>query len=588
MKGVYGRILNVDLENRTSSVEKIPEEIYKTYIGGKGLGTYLLMQKNRPKVDPLSSHNHLIFGLGPAVNAKVWGSSRYGIFTLSPLTGIYAHSYSGGTVAEFMGRAGYDAFVFRGIAPSPTVLEVSDTKVVFHDAREIWGMDVYRTHDAIRAMVGGQTGITVIGPAGENRVRIALTANNYWRSAGRCGVGAVMGSKNLKGIVFHGSARKDAAEPSVLQELWEELASQRKNHPVIQGFKANGTPALVSVINKIGAFPTRYWSAGTIAGWEKIDAAALHTRCRVRPHACAKCLMACGRLTEVIEGRHRGLKIEGPEFETIYAFGGLCEITDIEEIVYLNDVCDRLGLDTISAGNLAAFAIEASRRGKISERYEYGDPEAIASLLDDMAHRRGAGAVLAEGIRHAARQWGMEELAIHVKGMEPSGYDPRVLKGMALAYATSDRGACHLRSTVFKAALSGQVAPDDVNNQARFVIDFEDRLNLQDALIVCRFYRDIYLWDGLARIILGTLGMKLDQEGLKKIAANIRNATQRFNQREGMAREDDTLPNRFFTEPVSGGKVIRREELDRMLSDYYRLRGWDESGTPPIADLQVV
>jgi len=240
-----------------------------------------------------------------------------------------------------------------------------------------------------------------------------------------------------------------------------------------------------------------------------------------------------------------------------------------------------LGIDTITAGNLVAFTIEASKRGKIFERFEYGDVDAIANLLEDIVYRRGVGEVLAEGIRHAATQWGMEDIAVHVKGMEPSAYDPRVLKGMGLAFATSDRGACHLRSTVFKTELSGVIAPDQIEGKAEICIDFEDRLTLQDALIVCRFYRDIYVWDILSTIIRGTTGMALNQEGLKKIATNIRDATQRFNRREGISRKDDTLPDRFFTEPISGGKVIKRNELDKMLQDYYRLRGWDEEGVPP-------
>jgi aldehyde:ferredoxin oxidoreductase len=580
MKGVYGRILNIDLTQKTSFAEEIPDRIYKTYLGGKGLATYLLYQRNKPKIDPLSPENHLIIGLGPAVDSKVWGSSRYGIFTLSPQTGILAHSYSGGRVAEYMGRAGFDAFVISGAASSPTALEISDEGVTFHDGSELWGMDTYQAQDALQKMVGTKAGTMVIGPAGENLVRFAMVANNYWRCAGRGGVGAVLGSKNIKGLAFHGTAAKEIAEPEILNELWKQIRAGRKNNPVIQAFNKYGTSGLVSVVNKAGAFPTRYWSKGYMDGWKNIDAEALHSKCDVVPNACAKCLMACGRLTKVKEGRHKGLKVEGPEYETIYAFGGLCEIEQIEEIIYLNDICDRLGIDTISAGNLAAFAIEASKRGIIKECYEYRDPDAVSKLLEDIVYRRGIGKVLAEGIRYAAKQWGMEDVAIHVKGMEPSAYDPRVLKGMGLAFATSDRGACHLRSTVFKAELSGQIAPDQIEGKAEICMDYEDRLTLQDALIVCRFYRDIYVWDILPKIIRGTTGMILDQRGLKKIAANIRDISQRFNRREGITRKEDTLPERFFTEPVSGGKVIRRSELDKMLQEYYKLRGWDEQGEP--------
>ena len=580
MKGVYGKVLEIDLEHKTSTSEVIPDAVYETFLGGKGLATYLLLRKNKQNIDPLSPGNHVVIALGPAVNTKVWGSSRYGLFSKSPQTGIYAESYSGGSVAEFMGRVGYDAFILRGAASSPTVLEITDSGIKFHEAGNIWGMETYDAQDAVRNLVGKQSGIMVIGPAGENLVRFSLVANNYWRSIGRTGMGAVLGAKNIKGMAFSGSAQKEIAEPDVLKELWSQISSEKKTNPVIQGFKTKGTPALVSVLNELGAFPTRYWSKGTLDGWEKVSAEGLHEQCNVKPHACAKCLMACGRLTEVVHGRHKGLKIEGPEFETIYAFGGLCEIPDIEEIAYLNDICDRLGLDTITAGNLAGFTIEASRRGKIKEQINYGDVDKIAALLNDIAYRKGIGAVLAEGIRHAARKWGMEDVAIHVKGLEPSGYDPRVLKGMGLAYATSDRGACHLRCTVFKAELSGQIAPDEIEGKAEIALDFEDRLTLHDALITCRFYRDIYAWDGLSKIIKGTMGIDLDQEGLKNIATNIRNLSQRFNLREGMSKKDDTLPPRLFSESISGGKIIKREELDYMLNDYYRLRGWSEDGVP--------
>jgi aldehyde:ferredoxin oxidoreductase len=291
--------------------------------------------------------------------------------------------------------------------------------------------------------------------------------------------------------------------------------------------------------------------------------------------------MACGRLTSVEKGKYDGLKIEGPEYETIYAFGGLCLVRKLDEIIYLNDICNRLGMDTITGGNLAAFSIEASRRGKIREELDYGDAGAIASLLHKIARREGIGAVLAEGIRHAAKEWDLEDLAIHVKGMEPAGYDPRVLKGMALAYATSDRGACHARTTVFKAELAGIIAPEEIEGKAAIMIDFEDRLLLMDALILCRFYRDLYDWEELASIIKITTGLDLDKAGLQKIAANIRNAARVFNLREGIRREDDTLPRRFFEEGIGAeNHVVTRDELEKMKDDYYRLRGWDEEGRP--------
>ena len=283
----------------------------------------------------------------------------------------------------------------------------------------------------------------------------------------------------------------------------------------------------------------------------------------------------------VKQGRHKGLKIEGPEYETIYALGGLCEVDSIEEIAYLNDICDRLGLDTISAGNLVAFTIEASRQGKIDYRIDYGQVDKIAGLLEDIVYRRGIGDTLAKGIKTAAKAWNMEDQAIHVKGMEPAGYDPRILKGMGLAYGTSDRGACHLRATFYKPELANMIDPDQIEGKAEMFAEWEDRLTIFDSLILCRFYRDLYQWEELAAVIKGVTGLEMDRERMRSIASAITNNTRRFNMREGLRPEEDHLPERFYTEALpETGKVITREQMEQLLADYYGVRGWDENGMP--------
>jgi aldehyde:ferredoxin oxidoreductase len=286
--------------------------------------------------------------------------------------------------------------------------------------------------------------------------------------------------------------------------------------------------------------------------------------------------MACGKTSEVKHGPHRGLRIMGPEYETIYAFGGLCMVNSIEEIIYLNDLCDRLGMDTITAGNLVAFAIEASRRGKIRDKLDYGEIDRIAEMLTKIAYRKGVGRILSEGVRHAASVWGMEEEAIHVKGLEPAGFDPRVLKGMGLAYATSDRGACHLRATFYKSELSGQIDPDRVKGKAKLFVDYEDKMTLFDALILCRFYRDLITWEDLQEIIRSTCNLVLKKKELKMMASEITNLARSFNQREGVTKKEDRLPRRFFREVLQEtGKAIRPEDMKIMLKEYYQLRGWD-------------
>jgi aldehyde:ferredoxin oxidoreductase len=583
MKGFFNRLLRVDLKSKAFKEETIPDSVFETHLGGKGLGTHLLMKENPTGVDPLSPQNRLIFCIGPATDSRIYGSCRHGVFTKSPLTGIFSESYSGGRVAEPMSRTGYDAFIIEESSDEPVWIEISNQKVIFHDARDLWGKDTYSTEDEVlkRANQKG-AGAIVIGPAGENLVRYAVIENDYWRSLGRTGVGAVMGSKKLKAIVFRGEKKREVAHPDRLEVFSKETLDRGKDSPAAQAYRRMGTPMLVAVNNAVGGFPSKYWHLGTFEGWEKISAESLLERCQVRPTACLRCFMACGNLSEVKEGRHKGLKIEGPEYETIYAFGGLCMVHEIEEIAYLNDICDRLGMDTISAGSLCAFAIEASEMDRIEEKIDWGDVDRIAELLHDIASKKGIGGILAEGIRHAAKIWEMEDIAIHVKGLDPAGYDPRVLKGMGLANATSDRGACHLRATFYKAELSGMIPSDQMEGKAKLFLEFEDRFNIHDSLILCRFYRDIYWdWKYLSTIVEVTTGLKLDESGLRKISSTIQNETRRFNLREGITSKDDTLPKRFFDEPLGKDrKVIRREELQTMLQDYYSLRGWSSEGVP--------
>jgi len=576
LKGFYNKVLHIDLSQRSFKEEYIDDAIYRRFLGGKGLGTYLLLKNTRAGAEPLSADNAIIFATGPVTDTRTYGSCRYGVFTKSPLTGIYCESYAGGRVAEPLSRTGYDAIVIKGAAGKPVYLEVSPGKVIFHDAAHLWGKNTYETEDSIRKELGRRdAGICVIGPAGENLVKFALIENDHWRSAGRAGTGAVLGAKKVKGLAFYGDVRRQIAHPEMASELWEEIREVCKTDPGAHKFYTEGTAQIVPLTNKVGAFPTKYWSAGTFDRWENLTMSKAREQCNVKSRACPKCCMACAKLLEVTTGRHKGLRVEGPEYETIAVFGGLCLIDDIREVAYLNDICDRLGIDTITAGNVAAFAIEATQRKPIGEKLEYGDVDGIAELLHKITRREGIGAILAEGVRHAAKEWGLEDMAVHVKGLEPPGYEPRVLKGMGLTYATGDRGADHLRATFYKAELSGMIDPDQVEGKAEMLIDFEDRHTLFDTLILCRFFRDIYHWERLSLIIKATTGMELDKPKLQKMALDVTNQAREFNLREGMTAADDTLPRRFFEERLEdSGKVFLKSDFDRMLSDYYKLKGW--------------
>jgi len=508
------------------------------------------------------------------------GASRYGVYSKSPLTNFFADSYAGGSVAPQIKRSGYDAIVIHGASSSPTFLEISASGASFWDASDLWGKDIYETEELCLRRVGVPGAQTLaIGPAGENLVRFANIGNNRWRSAGRTGMGAVMGFKRLKAIVFHGSKEPEIADPELLDCLVRRLVVRGKSDPAVQKYKELGTPMLVAMTNQAGAFPTEYWSKGSLEGWEKISAATLLKDFKVKPKACPRCFFSCGNLTTVLHGRHQGLTIEGPEYETIYSFGGLCKILDLGEITYLNDICDRLGIDTITAGNMVAFCMELSKRGRLSESINYGNSDQAAELLFKICRREGLGEVLAEGIKAASRALEAEDLAVHVKGLEPAGYDPRVLKGMALGYATSPRGACHLPATFYIYELRGVVDPSAIRGKAESYIEREDRLTIMDTMIICRFFRDMIDWPELITLIKATTGLDINETRLKEIADNITTLRRLINLREGWIKEDDMLPPRFFEEPING-KKITKDEFIYMLEEYYQLRGWDKEGKP--------
>ncbi|MCL6610650.1 MAG: aldehyde ferredoxin oxidoreductase family protein [Peptococcaceae bacterium] len=582
MKGFFGKLLRVDLSGRSFASEDIPAQILKRYLGGKGLGSYLLLNSVPAGAGPLSPENRIILTAGPAAGTIVPGSSRYGIYTKSPQTGLYAESYAGGKVAPAIRRTGYDAVIIEGTSASPVYLEISDSRVVFHDAGRLWGMDTYSTEDAVLKEVGvpGAQAV-VIGPAGENMVRFACVENNYWRSAGRTGAGAVMGSKKLKAVVFHGEARCEAAHPELLKEAVGRILEKGRDHPSVKAYQTYGTMGMVKTMNNFKAFPTRYWSEAFFDRWPEISGDAHRERFRVKSRSCPGCFLACGKDTVAVGGKHAGLRVEGPEYETVYAFGGLCCIDRLDEILYLNDICDRLGMDTITAGNLSALVMEASARGRLDYRLEYGDAEGVAKLLKDTAAITGLGADLSRGIGYFSEKYGLQDMAVHVKGLEPAGYDPRVLKGMGLAYATSTRGACHLRATFYKPELSGLIDPAATEGKAALFVEYENRLTIFNTLILCVFFRDLAAWEDLIPVIRACTGWEYTRQELEAMANDIVTLTRQFNAREGATKESDTLPPLFFNHPVNGGKnIITREELKTMVDEYYRIRGWDEKGHP--------
>jgi aldehyde:ferredoxin oxidoreductase len=578
MNGVFGKILNIDLNTRNYSEEPIEDSVYASFLGGKGLASHLLLKLNPEGVDPLSPENHLIFAVGPANGFPIWGANRYGAFTKSPLTGIFCEAYSGGKAFLHITKTGYDAIVFAGALDQWSYIEIRNNAVTFNDAAPLLGKDSFETEKILRDQYATQrTAVLTIGPAGENLVKYAYINNDFGRCLGRTGTGAVMGSKKIKALVFIGDLTKQAADDDLLKEFQKVQFKAGMAMPVYEAYKKYGTPMMVDITSTVEAFPSHYWQEGTVPFIENINAEALNRECEVKPRACTYCFIACNRDTTVKSGRHKGLTLDGPEYETIGAFGGLNLIDDIKEIAYLNDICDRLGMDTITAGNATAFAIEASQRGKIDFEINYGEVDRIAELIGMISRREGIGNVLAEGVRSAARELGLEEIAIQVKGLEPPAFDPRFLKGMGLGFAVSDRGACHLRTTFYKPELAGLIAPEEIKGKAAMLLEYEDRLTVYDTLILCRFFRDLFFWDELAAIVKGTMGMDLKEADFKTISANIAMTIREFNLREGMRPEEDFLPEFFFKHPIGKNKrVLDKKEFRQLVNDYYELRGYQD------------
>jgi aldehyde:ferredoxin oxidoreductase len=583
----FKKYLIINLTDKTYEVRSLSEEILKKYGGGKGLGIYLLHYFNPLKVNPLSEENHLVINVGPAADTKVWGSSRYGIYTKSPLTNHIVDSTSGGHLAKPISRTGYDAIVIKGASDKPVYLEISDKEVKFNDASDLWGKYTFDTEEEIlkRTNVKG-AGACVIGPAGENLVSFGQIKNDKWRSIGRGGIGAVFGSKKLKGIVFYGETKRKVGDEKKLNELYKKYREIAKKHEVIAKYKKYGTPMGVALLNEFGAFPTKFWSKGKLEGFENITAEKMHEILEVKPKACGQCFIACGKLSKTKEGsKYPGLIIEGPEYETLYAFGGLCCITDLEDILYLNELCDKVGIDTITGGNLVALAMEASERGKTEEKFEYANAKDAARLIEMIAYKKGEGEILSKGIISASKYYGLEDLPIHNKGLEPAGYDPRALPGTALGYAVSMRGACHLRSGFYKAELSGVSKPDEIEGKVETLVDWEDRFCAYDTLILCRFFRELYFWDEIVELFRVLYGDEtIDKEYLKEMSNNIHALAKDYNIRENPDEIDnmEKLPERIFTEPLESGKVLDKNLFNEMLKDYYKLRNWDERGIPKI------
>ena len=572
-------LLYVSLSDKKVTRETIPKDLYEEYIGGRGLGVKLLFDNLAPGIDPLSPENWLIFAVGPSTATAVPTAGRFVVITKSPVTGTVFDSHAGGYFGAQLRRAGIAAVIVTGASDSPVYLWINNDEVEIRDASKIWGKNTDIATDELIKATDEKAQVACIGPAGENLINMAAIITDKHRAAGRGGVGAVMGSKKLKAIVAKGTKKAGAVEPENLRTAVERARRLiKKNGVTNKSLPVYGTPVLVNVVNELGMLPTHNFQEGTFNDADGVSGEKLLERLSRKNYACHGCPIGCGRMS-----RARGKDVGGPEFESIWSLGPQCGINDLEWIAIANDLCNLLGIDTISVGSTLGCAMELVQRGKLEHSLKFGDTTGILELIEDIAHARGLGAQLGKGSKVFAEQYGAPELAMQVKGLEIPAYDPRGVQGHGLGYATSNRGGCHLRSYLIGPEVMGSpvlVDRDSTEGKADLVILYQNLSAAMDSMVVCRFTNFAWAVDDYADMLAAGTGLRIDGKELLKIGSRIWNLERIFNIREGFTKADDSLPPRFSTPLPEGGSRKRVSHVKEMLPEYYSLRGWDKDGNP--------
>ncbi len=589
MYGFHGRLLHIDLSTGQSCWRELEESRLRAFLGGIGLGTSLLYEFAPPGVDPYSPANPLIFTSAPLVGTGLTTTAKFAVVTKSPLTGFIADSLSSSHFAlelKRVGQDGLDGLVITGQASSMVYILIQNEKVEIREAEHLRGSSPSKTESMIRSELSSQSvRVAAIGIAGENRVRFA-TISNEGRHAGRGGVGAVMGSKNLKAIALCGDREVSVADPRGVDAIAGSLRRQSLGS-LTDKYRNIGTVANLAVFNRLGTLPTRNFRQSTFDDADALSGESLTENNFSRRHGCAACTIQCERLFKSLNGEEQRL-----EYETLFALGPLCGIKDPEAVLQAAQLCDFYGLDTISAGGTLSWAMECSEKGLLPESRDlrFGEPNALLAAIPMIAERQGLGALLAEGSRRAALELGNDSSywAMHVKGLELPGYEPRSLKTMALGLAVSPRGACHNRSGAYEADFSGAVDRLRADpGRGALVAASEDFAAVLDSLIVCKFLRKCFtdFYGEGAELLSKVTGWDCSSDELKRIGERIHNLKKLFNMREGWRSADDWLPQRLLSEAlptgVAQGIRLNSDELQQMIQSYYRARGWDENGLVP-------
>ena len=592
VKGGYkGKILRVDLTSESIQTEPLDDNIVQRFLGGRGYGAKILYDENPPGVDPLAPENRLIFFTSPFLGTDIPCSVKPCVVTKSPLSQTILMSLSGGFFGPELKFTGYDGIVIVGKAKHPVYLQVHNEDVQIKDASLVWGKDTVETQDMLKEAFGDKKARAVtIGPAGERLVRFA-SAINERRAFGRGGVGAVMGAKKLKAIVVRGTKPVNLFDKNGFDALVRELRERFKSGKA-RDFARFGTSSVLRLVEERGIFPTRNYQSGVFEGRSKIDAEAREAYVK-RHMTCYKCPVGCSVWAVATDEPYHGIGSEGPEYETLWSFGGQCGNDNLSAIIAAENLCDRYGLDTISTGNCIGFAMECFENGIITKKdtdgleLRFGNHQAMVEMARKIGNRDGFGDVLAEGVRRASQKIGKnsEKFAMQVKGSEMCGYDPRGAMGQGLSFATCSRGADHQKGLV-RQEVFGKPPPIDrfaTEGKAELVKDVQDEMAFLDAMGICCFLtrRDLTGPADYAKLIKCVTGIEFTEQDVWTVGERIFNLERLFNMREGFSRKDDTLPERFLTEPFhEGPSAGHTVPIEQLLDDYYRVRGWDVNGSP--------
>ena len=598
------KILFIDLSTGKIEKENIDPYIARKFLGGLGLGAYYLY-KNVPKnVDPFDPQNVLIISPGLLVASGIPTASKTVFVSKSPLTGGFGRAVAGATIGPELKKAGYETLIIKGKAEKHSIIVIKDDEVKIENT-DLWGKDTRETQLRIKEKYPGFA-TAAIGPAGENLSKIAIIDCEE-RQAARTGLGAVMGSKNLKAIAVKGTKKVILSDPDKMKELIKKWVNILKDHPASRDDMKYGTGEFYAWMNtQRGTFPSRNWQQGYFqksydflkeGELSKIDPYYWAPKYVTGYHPCPGCTKPCGHIFEVKDGKYAGTKVDGLEYEIMYSLGGNLEIDDPEAVGYLSLLSDLYGLDAISAGVTISWAMEAIEKGLLKGDLKFGDADSVARILKEMATREGElGRLLADGVKAAYTRLGKgKEFAMEVKGLEPPAYDIRGIKGMALAEAVAFRGACHNTASIYTTELVGKwwkfENVDRFNSKAKGyeVKIHEDLMMIYDNLGICQFTSNMFFIDGFTDILRAYTGMDFTVSEILVAGERIYNMARAFNVREGFSRKDDYLPERVLKDPipkgVSKGSFVRKEELDSMLDEYYQARGWSMDGIPTKAKL---